>query len=442
MKLTPHGGPVAELKDLDSREDSGVRPAPEKRDTPTAAPAPAPTRATGTFAEELRGRANGFGALRLGFALLVVLDHSIALGGYPSLRVQEMTRGQATLGRLAVYGFFAISGYLITKSAYRGTTWRFLWRRALRILPGYWAALVVGAFVVGPVAWLLSGGDIGDFLSRGPDSPYSYLRDNWLLTLNQPTVHGLFTATPWGVHTGGVGVLSGTLWTLIYEARAYLLVAALMALGLLKRTRLAMPVVAALLLAAEFAYATNPAAPAAIASWLADPFTIRFTYAFAIGGCIAQYADRIPVDRRLAIGSAILFVVSLRYGGLTTVGVPAGVYLTLWLAARMPARLCRIGSRHDFSYGIYLYGFMVQQTLALVGWNEYGYLVYTAVTLVFTVGLAFMSWHLVEKRALALKDWNPKPIWARLGRWKTWYPRSGRSRTEAREADSVPRGEV
>ena len=379
-------------------------------------------RAPLTFREAFSAPTNGFGALRLGFATLVVLDHSFALGGFASNGMTTWTQGQATWGRLAVLGFFAISGYLITNSGLRGGVVQFLWRRALRILPGFWAAVVVGAFVVGPLAWYFGGGDLGDYFSRGEGSPYSYVRTN-LDLVGESTVRDLFrTSTPWGRRVD-VGVLNGTLWTLIYEARCYLLVAALMALGLLRKMPWVMPVLALAVLGLELAYAANPAAPAAVAPWLGDPYTFRFAYPFVIGGCIALYADRVPVDRRLALGCAALLAWTLHYGGLTTIGVPAGVYLTLYLAARLPRRLQAVGARNDYSYGVYLYGWMVQQGLAYGGLHQSGYVPYTAVTLVLTAACAWLSWHVVERQALRLKRWGPGRGYVRPpGRWLVTKP--------------------
>ena len=54
-------------------------------------------------------------------------------------------------------GFFAISGYLITKSGLNSDVLQYFWRRVLRIFPAYWVVLVFAAFVIAPVVWVVSG---------------------------------------------------------------------------------------------------------------------------------------------------------------------------------------------------------------------------------------------------------------------------------------------
>jgi peptidoglycan/LPS O-acetylase OafA/YrhL len=101
----------------------------------------------------------------------------------------------------------------------------------------------------------------------------------------------------------------------------------------------------------------------------------------------------------------------------------------MYLGARLPKQVHWIGARNDYSYGIYIYGFLVQQVIAYLGWYRLGYFPFVGIALVLSFGLAWISWHLVEKRAMALKNWGP-------GRgWRFWYDRSharltGRTRKE------------
>ena len=77
---------------------------------------------------------------------------------------------------------------------------------------------------------------------------------------------------------------------------------------------------------------------------------------------------------------------------------------------RTPRRLRWIGRRNDYSYGVYIYGFIGQQVFASLGWSRWGYLPYIAMSLAAAFAAAALSWHLVERRALAWKDWTPRRL--------------------------------
>jgi peptidoglycan/LPS O-acetylase OafA/YrhL len=155
---------------------------------------------------------------------------------------------------------------------------------------------------------------------------------------------------------------------------------------------------------------------------LADRFRVSLTLTFLFGSCIAVYAKRIPWLDGLGILSGIVVLVTLRYGAFDVVGIAAGAYFVLYLGARLPQAFQWIGAKNDYSYGIYIYGFLVQQILAFAGVHHLGYLVYALSALVLTTGLAWLSWHVVEKRAMALKDWGPgrgwRHWWERIGSWR------------------------
>jgi peptidoglycan/LPS O-acetylase OafA/YrhL len=122
---------------------------------------------------------------------------------------------------------------------------------------------------------------------------------------------------------------------------------------------------------------------------------------------LAVYSGEIRYDDRLGILAGLVLLFSLRYGGFSTVGTIAGAYFVVYLAARLPRQLRWIGAKNDYSYGVYIYGFLVQQVTAHLGWNQWGYVPYVIITLFVSFGCAWVSWHLVEKRAMRLKNWGP-----------------------------------
>jgi peptidoglycan/LPS O-acetylase OafA/YrhL len=384
---------------------------------------PAPLRSKGTLADVFSGRDNAIGFLRLMLASAVVLHHSKPLGfGEPDLGF-NLFRGQTAVGTLAVYGFFVLSGLLITRSAQRTSVVRYAWHRCLRILPALWVCLIVTAFVVAPLVALREHGTLRGFFA-GPQGPFQYVMGNWLTGVQQWGIHDLLQqTTPWG-RISGSSVFNGALWSLIYESLCYVIVGLLAVTGVLNHARRFV----LLLGVGSFALiALDHIRPSA---WTAGPVGdyggmtlplvggVSFTWLlylgffFAFGACAQLYREKVPINDALGIACGIVFVASLLAGGFFLVGAPAFAYLLIWLSVRLPRAVHWVGRKTDYSYGVYIYGFVGQQVFASLGWQRWGLLAFSAISLVAAYAAAFLSWHLVEKRALALKGWTPR-LWVR-----------------------------
>ncbi|WP_306232650.1 acyltransferase family protein [Agrococcus beijingensis] len=365
----------------------------------------------------LSGRDNSLGILRLVLASAVIFSHAWPIGGWGADPMAARFDEQENLGGIAVLGFFAISGYLITKSGQSGDALRFLWHRVLRIMPAYWCVLLFAALVLGPLWWVGEGRPLGDYWSMGPGGPLTYLTANWDLTIRQYGIHDVFASNPYGASGGSV--MNGSLWTLSYEFFAYLVVCVTVLFGVLTSVKVVVPVITGLLLAVQVALLTG--APGALSTipFLTDRYFVGLTLMFMIGGTIAVYGKTIPLHDGLAMLAALVFVFSAFKGGLGIVGYPAFAYLLLYLAARLPRRIQWIGQKNDYSYGIYLYGWPVQQTLAWLGVHEWGYVPFVVTALIGAAGLAWLSWHGVERWALTIKDRGPGRGWRALWRSAT-----------------------
>ena len=77
--------------------------------------------------------------------------------------------------------------------------------------------------------------------------------------------------------------------------------------------------------------------------------------------------------------------------------------LVLHLAYLPKGRIRSFNDWGDFSYGVYIYAFPIQQTLAFL-FPGMSLLAMGASSASASLGLAALSWTLIEKRALALKD--------------------------------------
>jgi len=380
---------------------------------------PPQARAPRTLGALYAGRDNGVGAIRFALATSVVLAHATSLGfGWEDLG-ESLFRGQTNVGTLAVFGFFVLSGLLITRSAGHTTVGRFGWHRMLRILPGLWVCLIVTAFVVAPLIALREHGTLAGFWS-GPRGPVQYVLGNWFTGVRDYGIHDLLQhSTPWGRITGA-SVFDGALWSLVYEAGCYVLTAVLAVTVVLRRARWLVLVMIAGLYAVvvldriQGRELTGP--PAAyygsvhlpLIGEISFQWVMYLSLLFLAGTAIELYRDHIKIHDGLGVACLALLTVSLLAGGFFVVGFPALVYVLVWAAVRMPRRLRWIGRRNDYSYGIYIYGFVAQQVFASLGWSRWGYLPFTAMSFAAALGAAALSWHLVEKHALTLKNWSPR----------------------------------
>lgn len=360
-----------------------------------------------TISSALRGHDNALGLIRLVLALAVLVSHTWPLGGFGHDPGSGISRGQTTLGGLSVAGFFAISGYLITKSGMSADVMQFLWRRVLRIFPAFLLMLLLAALVLGPVIWTLDGHAFADYFARSGASPWHYIGSNWTLHVGTWGILDIFQqSTPYGRATG-TSVINGSTWTLEYEWMCYLLVAILLAAGVLAKARPIVVAVAAVVFAGQIVQHVSPGAMGAVLPPLADPQFLSLAYPFVVGAVFAVYSRSVPLTPRFGIAAGIVLVWTLLNGGYAIVGVPAGVYFVLWAGSAIPGRLRTIGQKNDISYGVYLFAFPVQQTLAYAGLYKLGPVPMILGAAAVVLAVSWLSWRFVEKPAMSLKGWGP-----------------------------------
>jgi len=320
---------------------------------------------------------NNFDAIRLIAALAVLVSHAFPLtyGSDAREPMFQITNGQTTIGTIAVAVFFTISGFLITRSLILGGTSapgivRFVRARALRIMPGFVTVLVLLTFFFGPIATTLPATDY--FHSH---QLLTFLSNGALVTFRDG-LPAVFARNPFA------DSVDGSLWTLRYEVRCYLLVLALGVVGLLRSS-----VIAALFV---------------LCLWLSPSSLAAFLFASFLGGAII-YLYRPPIDDRIAAGCACALLISPRIGAFALAAPVFGSYFVIWLATSKTVRLPRLAKYGDFSYGVYIYAFPVQQAITqLMGGAATWYWNIIASTPVVLV-LAVLSWITVERPALALK---------------------------------------
>lgn len=366
-----------------------------------------------TLADRFDSRGNSIGLLRHVLAITVLVAHSWQVAFNAENPTVRFWQGQTQLGSMGVFGFFVLSGFLIAGSGMKLSLGRFAWHRFLRIYPGLWVCLAVCAFLIAPAVAFAQGRGLSTFWLTS-DGPAQYVTRNFFASMEQGTIAGLFADTPYG--NGHPTTFNAPLWSLRYEVLCYIGVGVLAAVGILRRARFVVPLLLAAVWGALILHSVEGpslARPVAFAG-LAGPvpllglFSIHemviLAFLFLAGTTLQVYKHRIPIHGGLAIVAAGVLVYSLWFGGFLAFGMAAYAYLLLYIAVALPKSLAVIGRRWDYSYGIYIYGYPVQLVLAVVGLQRFGLAVYTAAALILTMAFAVASWHLVEERAMKLKN--------------------------------------
>ena len=335
---------------------------------------------------------NRFDTLRLTAALAVFAAHGDFLY---RLHLPVPFPGHS-LGSLAVYVFFFISGYLVCQSWERQPIWRVFWfKRLARIFPGLVTAVGFSVFVLGWVVTTL------------PSAAYWSAPDTWLNFVNNAlalatvqTLPGVFESNPFA------RAVNGSLWTIRYELAMYLLLAVL---AWFTRGRRWVYSVMALALGLLWMAAYQghwDMVLEADGGWLAQIFRWRdfcgFGVPFFLGSVFAAHAPRVnhwmAGAALLAAGAALATgndaVRQVAVWGLIALGTFYLAHVATTTAQGDDARHGRV----DLSYGVYIYAFPVQQAVTQwslrAGWPLW---ICMSVSLVLVLVLAWFSWFKVER---------------------------------------------
>jgi peptidoglycan/LPS O-acetylase OafA/YrhL len=348
-----------------------------------AVPAQAP------WNDPARWRQNNFGVMRVILALLVLVAHCFYLlkpnEANSTDPLARLTHGATQFGYVAVDGFFIVSGFLIASSWEQSRSGgAYLRKRVARIYPGFAAAyLLLAIFIPLDVTGKLS-------MVTLLKSPVH------ILLLNKFLYPHIFANNPYA------GDANGSLWTIAYEFRCYLLLPFLALLGFPRRRWLSLALLAvSLALLPLVTPAWNFSRPFALrmAFDSAAPYP-RLVSCFTSGIAFYAYRSIIPRSRVLALMSVVALAAASRsMQALDFLYPVVGTYLLLWLA------YCPVGvenfTRHgDFSYGIYLYSFPIQQFFIERLGAGIGPWSLLTLALPFALAAGVLSWFVVERRFL------------------------------------------
>lgn len=336
-------------------------------------------------------RNNNFNLIRMAAAAAVLVSHAypVALGS-GAREPLEALLGRS-LGWCAVAVFFTISGFMIAASFDRAPSVRdWVAARALRLLPGLVIAVTLTAYALGPLVTTLP---IGAYLSE--PRTLSYVLRNATLVSLQYDLPGVFADLP------APYTLNGSLWTLFHEVVCYGGVLAAGLAGLLRRPRW----MAMALVVYAVGYILGDLWAHALPERLVKLRVLSLP--FAIGMAFHVWRRRVRLGWPLAVALGLAAIALHGRTGFEEVFVIWLCYTTFVVAYLPKGFVLRYNWLGDYSYGVYIYAFPMQQ-LAMHLAGPLTPLQNAALAAPATLLCAVLSWRLVEQPALGLR-----PILAR-----------------------------
>ena len=335
---------------------------------------------------------NNFDLIRLILAVMVIFGHSFYLmpnGGWqdPGTILLKVN----FLGSLAVGSFFFLSGIFISQSYVTyNSPLKFILLRIARLYPGLLVCLITSAFLLGPIVTDVS---IKNYFSDV--GPYCYLMKNWgILPLYSPAYCPDLSAIylP-GVFQNNfyVKAVNGSLWTLTPEiiCYGYLLIFGL--IGVLYKPRLIILCVLLLVVLHNF----HPALFYYFSDLNSDKLKIALSF---LAGVLA-FATK---DRLTISFSYLLILLSLLFLSWFSSMKEWIFYIFIFyliLVAGANPTIRKIRLNGDYSYGVYIYGFPVQQAF-----NHFYPQIESYPSMFITIPLSlimgYISWNLIEKPSL------------------------------------------
>jgi peptidoglycan/LPS O-acetylase OafA/YrhL len=291
--------------------------------------------------------------------------------------------------------FFALSGFLVTGSAVRTSSIRvFFANRALRILPALSVEVTLSALILGPIFTNLALGDY--FINH---QFFRYFGNIFgFITFYLP---GVFENLPWP------GMVNGNLWTLPPEFWCYALMMVVMYFALLKHRQFLLIAVCSVLVVASIGNLLEPDLVPVRGSNFFLPWFIVFL--FWVGATAFLYAERIVLRFSWFTAAALAYYLSILFNFMAPLAAIPLIYCMVYLGMTAFPLWDRL-VKSDYSYGIYLYGFPIMQSLLALllpfigGWKHSSQLLALfPLTLIVTISFAAFSWRFIEKPALGLR---------------------------------------
>lgn len=328
---------------------------------------------------EYHGKSTNLQFMKFIASILVIFSHSYTVAGEGKADfLSRLSGDQISFGGFAVAIFFFASGFFVTGSLKRSKTGLAYWKKRLfRIYPSFTVVVLATTFVLGPLVTTLPLRQY--FLSS---ETYRYLE--YLLLIPRYRLPGVFENNPIASN------VNGSLWTLILEMICYMALFLVFCLKILEKEREKRVLAAVLFASAFYIFALKPAFLFQFHGYL------RPAFIFAEGMLYCLFADRIKLNGLYGalcmVGIVVLYYVHLADLAMVLL-LPYVLAVIFFSRHQLPETLGKPG---NYSYGIYLCAFPIQQVLKYLdpGMN---FLQNTGLASAISMFVSVLLLHFVEK---------------------------------------------
>ena len=327
-----------------------------------------------------RNNANNLNLIRLLAAIAVIYGHASAITGRGPADIFLQLVGYKFIGGVAVDVFFVISGFLITASAMSGNGIKYyIASRVLRIYPALISCIAISTLILGPVMTSTS--------TYWTDSKtWNYFFWNASALKTEYFLPGVFES----LHDRAI---NGSLWSIVVEVRLYIAIGFLALLNIIKHRTLFnilfFSVLTLSFLIPEF-------------SLIISPYENHRHVAlmFILGAFAWVNRQDIPVNPAILLG---LLMFSASQHGTPGFGFSYCLLLgySIFYLAFLPG-LAWFNKVGDFSYGVYLYGWISQQMTVYFfpNFSNFENAIYASLI---ALTAAYFSWTFIEKPSLRFR---------------------------------------
>lgn len=326
---------------------------------------------------------NNFNLIRYIAAIMVIYSHAYALNG-----VNEKSPPfiKDTWGGLAVKTFLIISGFLVCKSWFNNSnTKRFIKARVLRIFPALVVITIVSVFILGPLVTVLPLDEY--FTSK---QTYRYLKNIFLFKIEY--------VLP-GVYINNIYkfAVNGSLWSLTYEVAFYIIIILLGRSKILNNKYINLLIFMSALMLIKFNIVENLHIENLKLS------ISLFSY-FFIGALYYVFKDYVYLNKYLAYICISILILSSFLGGFKSEDfLILWSYLVIYIGLLPSIIPEKIKFHGDYSYGIYIYAFPIQQLIIYILGGKMNPIINFCVSVILVFVVSILSWHFVEKKCLSFK---------------------------------------